>query len=429
MIYTEKKISEQMLSNLAKRIGANDIIVVEQKDGTLISSPFHVRFGKLDQLKPYENDHVIIKINGSEVKNINNIFVNELGEIYFSNNRYESKNLIENNTKSIIKQTSSDTQLVNRNNFIFKYSKESDKIQSNFDQYQTNNETKISIQDTYKLNEGGLRKNLSEKFKQKIANKVTSSMNLFDSNQRPDSNILKLLNLNSGINEISFEINIDRIKKEATAFIYKWIYTDKIIISDIDGTITRSDVRGQILTSIGKNWYHENVARLFNLIKNNGYKIVYLSARSVYMSGMTKNILKEMSQDNNFMPRGPVLLNPVNILNAFHTEVIEKNPDEFKTNCLIDLRSLFDVNNVNPFYAGFGNKLTDITTYKTIGIDAKLIFIIDQTGLVNYNHDQTGYNKVNELDVQPRKLSSYLELSNLVNNFFPVLFYENKFVI
>jgi phosphatidate phosphatase PAH1 len=385
--------------------------VVEQIDGTLMSSPFHVRFGKLDQLRPYENDQVVVRINGSKVNNLNSIYVNELGEVYFSNSRNGSKKVITENADSIIKKSVTNDY---KNNVFFKYSKDSETIQSYFDQNQLNDQTNISIQDSYKLNQG-LRKNLSEKFNFITSNKVTTVMNSFDTNQRPDCNFLNLLNLKPEMNEISFEINIDKVKKETSAFIYKWNYNDKIIISDIDGTITKSDVRGQILTSIGKNWYHENVAKLFNLIKNNGYKIVYLSARSVYMSEMTKNVLKDMSQDNNFMPRGPVLLNPVNILNAFHTEVIEKNPDEFKTNCLIDLRSLFDVNNVNPFYAGFGNKLTDITTYKSIGIDTRFIFIINQTGIVNYNHDQKNL----ELDVQSRNLSSYLELSNLVNIFFP----------
>jgi hypothetical protein len=37
-----------------------------------------------------------------------------------------------------------------------------------------------------------------------------------------------------------------------TAEIYLWEETDKIVISDVDGTITRSDVLGHIMPMIGK---------------------------------------------------------------------------------------------------------------------------------------------------------------------------------
>ncbi len=40
--------------NSATLTGAIDVIVVEQDDGTYLSSPFHVRFGKLGVLKAKE---------------------------------------------------------------------------------------------------------------------------------------------------------------------------------------------------------------------------------------------------------------------------------------------------------------------------------------------------------------------------------------
>lgn len=38
----------------------------------------------------------------------------------------------------------------------------------------------------------------------------------------------------------------------------------------------------------------------------------------------------------------------------FHSEVIEKKPEEFKISCLKDIQSLFPM---NPLFAGFGNKI------------------------------------------------------------------------
>jgi len=51
--------------NQATLSGCVDIIVVEQRDGTLKSTPFHVRFGKLKVLKS-KDKFVNIRVNKNE---------------------------------------------------------------------------------------------------------------------------------------------------------------------------------------------------------------------------------------------------------------------------------------------------------------------------------------------------------------------------
>lgn len=51
--------------NPATLSGAIDVIVVEQEDGTLACSPFHVRFGKFSLLRPYEKK-VEFRVNGKK---------------------------------------------------------------------------------------------------------------------------------------------------------------------------------------------------------------------------------------------------------------------------------------------------------------------------------------------------------------------------
>ncbi|KAK5264826.1 lipin Ned1, partial [Exophiala xenobiotica] len=51
--------------NPATLSGAIDVIVVEQEDGTLACSPFHVRFGKFSLLRPSDKK-VEFKVNGSK---------------------------------------------------------------------------------------------------------------------------------------------------------------------------------------------------------------------------------------------------------------------------------------------------------------------------------------------------------------------------
>lgn len=121
--------------------------------------------------------------------------------------------------------------------------------------------------------------------------------------------------------------------------IYLWRYDDKVVISDIDGTITkyvciiitcfalvftfylilvRSDVLGHILPIIGQDWAQSGVAQLFTQIKNNGYRILYLSARAIGQAHVTREYLRSVRQGDLSLPDGPLLLNPTSLLRAFH---------------------------------------------------------------------------------------------------------------
>lgn len=66
--------------NPATLSGAIDVIVVEQEDGTLACSPFHVRFGKFSLLRPYEKK-VEFVVNG--VKQDYSMKLGEGGEAFF----------------------------------------------------------------------------------------------------------------------------------------------------------------------------------------------------------------------------------------------------------------------------------------------------------------------------------------------------------
>ncbi|KAL2051447.1 hypothetical protein ABVK25_008314 [Lepraria finkii] len=66
--------------NPATLSGAIDVIVVEQEDGSLACSPFHVRFGKFSLLRPYEKK-VEFKVNN--VKQNHAMKLGEGGEAFF----------------------------------------------------------------------------------------------------------------------------------------------------------------------------------------------------------------------------------------------------------------------------------------------------------------------------------------------------------
>ena len=80
-----------------------------------------------------------------------------------------------------------------------------------------------------------------------------------------------------------------------TSRVFLWESDFQVVISDIDGTITKSDVRGMLLPLIGfGDWAQGEVASLFSKISSNGYKVVYLSARSISQASETKAYLQSL---------------------------------------------------------------------------------------------------------------------------------------
>jgi phosphatidate phosphatase LPIN len=167
--------------------------------------------------------------------------------------------------------------------------------------------------------------------------------------------------------------------KVIKAFIYLWHYNDKIIISDFDGTITKSHlVHGHLMQLIGREYTQDNVIDLFNIIHSNGYKFLYLTARAIGLSDSTRSMLRSINKNGNYLPNGPLLLNPTGLYSAFKEECIDKKPDEFKINCLLIVRSLFlSPKNEQPFHSAFGNKKSDYVAYKALQIPDDDIYIIN----------------------------------------------------
>ena len=197
---------------------------------------------------------------------------------------------------------------------------------------------------------------------------------------RLSSEQISQLNLRPGSNEVEFSVTTAfQGTTRATCHIYLWRHSDKIVISDIDGTITKSDVLGHFLPVIGQIWAQAGVAKLFSKIHDNGYKIMYLSARALGQATITKDYLHSVKQGDVCLPDGPIFLNPDSLIHAFRREVIDRNPEEFKIRCLKDIQSLFEIK--NPFFAGYGNRPNDAYAYRAVGIPVSRIFTINPVSL------------------------------------------------
>lgn len=216
---------------------------------------------------------------------------------------------------------------------------------------------------------------------------------------RLSSDQLKALDLKPGANSMSFTVN--RSKCEAQMFY--WKHDVPIVISDIDGTITKSDALGHVLTYIGRDWTHQGVAKLYTDIINNGYNIFYLTSRSVGQADMTRAYLNGVVQENFRLPKGPVIMSPDRTIAALRREIYLRKPEVFKMACLRDIMQLFDKPvHMTPFYAGFGNRFTDALSYRSVNIPSTRIFTINSNAevsldVLSLNSYKTGYASMREI--------------------------------
>ncbi|KFQ50446.1 Phosphatidate phosphatase LPIN3, partial [Pelecanus crispus] len=127
------------------------------------------------------------------------------------------------------------------------------------------------------------------------------------------------LNLQDGPNEVAFSVTTQyQGTCHCEATIYLWNWDDKVVISDIDGTITKSDALGHILPHLGKDWTHHGIVKLFHKIHLNGYKFLYCSARAIGKAHITKGYLKWVNEQGCALPKGPILLAPSSLFSALH---------------------------------------------------------------------------------------------------------------
>ncbi|CCC69673.1 hypothetical protein NCAS_0D00920 [Naumovozyma castellii] len=311
-------------------------------------------------------------------------------------------------------------------------------------------------------NEKSYKESLEDKEDKEDKEERRNSSKHFIKTIRLTSDQLRCLDLIYGENDLTFSIDHGKATMAAKLFVWRWDVP--IVISDIDGTITKSDALGHVLAMIGKDWTHIGVAKLFTEIARNGYNILYLTARGAGQADSTRGYLRSIYQGGNRLPVGPVILSPDRTMAALRREIILKKPEIFKIACLNDIRSLYfekfekqqelereqqhkeevetkgegnisinskeedkanEANDIRdtkdpvipnqmadekptPFFAGFGNRITDALSYRTVGIPSSRIFTINPDGDVHMELlELAGYR------------SSYIHINELVDHFFP----------
>lgn len=230
----------------------------------------------------------------------------------------------------------------------------------------------------------------------------------------PTSEMIESLQLDWGKNTVTFSVNsLLQGVQEISASIYLWKPDTKIVISDVDGTITKSDILGNIMPLMGKDWSHRGVTDLYSNITKNGYQMLYLTSRAIGQAQVTRRYLTNVTQNDTKLPEGPVVMSPDRLIKSFKREVIDRRPQEFKIAALSAVRDLFAADH-NPFYAGFGNRDTDVVAYTSVGVPKSRIFVINPTGQIG-QQNSSAYSK------------SYTLLNEQVNSMFPARSDTDKF--
>lgn len=186
---------------------------------------------------------------------------------------------------------------------------------------------------------------------------------------------LRSFPLNLGINIIHFVLR-DHPNCHLIGKVYLWESTSKIIVSDVDGTLTKSDFLGHLCYFVGIDWSKGGSVYLYTVLTRLGYKLLYLTARSLSQLSATRTYLNGIREDGERLPDGPLLLNPCGMWKALVSEMSKKSK-VFKAEMLKRVRNLF-LESHSPLHAGIGNREGDAIAYASAGIPTSHIFIINK---------------------------------------------------
>lgn len=223
-------------------------------------------------------------------------------------------------------------------------------------------------------------------------------------NVRPQSCILERLIseniITAGKNSIAYYNYRGKTCHIAEALLYLWSSGDSIVISDIDGTVTKSNLYGVVDTCIRETYEysHEGVCEFFTQISNyaspesmNRIRFLYLTSRPISYIVSTRKFIHSLSQMNNdtkensaprhTLPNGPIFCNTASLSQVLYSELFAKNAHVFKSNALWKqvIQPFEAAGRKNDlFLSAFGNNSSDRKAYEKAGLSSEKIYIINK---------------------------------------------------
>lgn len=198
----------------------------------------------------------------------------------------------------------------------------------------------------------------------------------------PSSSTLRKLKLTQPINTLRFH----HLHHVVEVTIYKWQSSQRVVVVDIDGTITKSNVRGYVETVYLNIYNHTHAGAvkflhaLSELPTNSSAPLafLYLTSRPFAHYASTKRFLSTLSDSTFLLPPGPVFANHQHKLKVLYRELVSKNVAEFKFSVLLYILETFLLAGCtsSPYFLGIGNKDTDVLAYRQVGIPINHILFV-----------------------------------------------------
>jgi phosphatidate phosphatase PAH1 len=151
----------------------------------------------------------------------------------------------------------------------------------------------------------------------------------------PASEALEKFDLRSGKNVVEYTIGIPGTASYAALKneVYLFESSDRLVVSDVDGTLTKSDVQGMYNNYHGNDYLHDNYANLMQTIHSQGYKVVWMTMRSLPMYNMSKEYIRKYVQIE-----GPLLMEPEDLMLAVKKETLTRTSDLVKATAMKGLK-------------------------------------------------------------------------------------------
>eukprot|EP00535_Pseudo-nitzschia_heimii_P004857 CAMPEP_0197186406 /NCGR_PEP_ID=MMETSP1423-20130617/13854_1 /TAXON_ID=476441 /ORGANISM="Pseudo-nitzschia heimii, Strain UNC1101" /LENGTH=428 /DNA_ID=CAMNT_0042637717 /DNA_START=196 /DNA_END=1482 /DNA_ORIENTATION=- len=204
-----------------------------------------------------------------------------------------------------------------------------------------------------------------------------------------------------------------RVVGVAQAYIFLWSSSDSLVVSDIDGTITKSNARGILGTIISQQYgkvCHVGICQLLSRLSSTS-QVVYVTSRPLTLANQTRKFLSSLKQGNEMLPEGPLLGFGGNLSQLFIMELVSKTTQRFKSGKLWEqvVKPFRQATNNDPnspvFVAGFGNNFMDMQSYHSVGMDLHRMFKISKKSqIVNFDKANVTTHSYNgDLDFLPHQ--------------------------
>jgi phosphatidate phosphatase PAH1 len=256
-----------------------------------------------------------------------------------------------------------------------------------------------------------------------IATAATSTTSNEDGSNTESTNKLKLF-LKHGRNAVRYLL-LDQLMVVvgvAKANIFLWSHEDSVIISDIDGTITKSNTRGVIDTIVTAKYQHvhRNICNLLHQVASQpNTRVVYVTSRPLSLATTTRRFLDHVRQEDRNLPVGPILGFSGKFSHLLFMEMVTKTTHHFKSEILWQqvVRPFQRAKNTSDckiFKAGFGNTIMDMQAYHAVGLELARMFQINKRSEIvafdrlpmNATMDDTSYHNATTCNSTIKKRAS-----------------------